>query len=64
MCFTDGVFENGSSTFKSNLYTGKFNKSNYELFDVGGVNKNIFRIFDFENYLEDRKNENNQLKCF
>ena len=63
-CVTDGVFENGSSTFKTNLYTGKFNKSNYELFAVGGVNKNIIRIFDFENYLEDRENENNQLKCF
>ena len=63
-CVTDGVFENGSSTFKTNLYTGKFNKSNYELLAVGGVNKNIFRIFDLENYLEDRENENNQLKCF
>jgi WD40 repeat protein len=56
-CVTDGIFENGNKDYDSNLYCGKFNKCNYDIFAVGGVNKNIFRLFDFEYYLEEKDND-------
>jgi WD40 repeat protein len=50
-CMLDVKWENGSTYNPTYIYSCKFNiRKDLKLFSVGGVNKNMFRIFDIDNF--------------
>jgi WD40 repeat protein len=50
-CMLDIKWENGNTYYPTYIYSCKFNtRKDLKLFSVGGVNKNMFRIFDIDKF--------------